>query len=302
MSRVSVIIPTRNRESYLREAIESVLDQGGAVAEIIVVDDGSTDRTVEIARSYQRVKVLAQDHRGGSAARRHGLRECAGDLIIFLDDDDRLMAGAVDKHLRGFDECPNAGFVYGSNRLIDAAGRVIGLNEQRKRRIGQQDVLMGTVPGHSQCMFSREAIMSAGSFNPTVKQGQDFELFIRMTRSRPGYCHGGYVADYRLHAGQVTKRPARGLSEMLRSMEINKVESGPLCEDAKRHWKFYYGQFIPSEVAKCLLRGEFGRALAATWIYVRHLPHTASGTAQFLSERLGGKPRWSSHAHSPKRS
>jgi glycosyltransferase involved in cell wall biosynthesis len=89
MSTISVIIPAYNREAYLAEAIESALGQTLPPDEIIVVDDGSSDRTAEIARSYGReVRCISQENQGAGVARNAGVKEAQGSLIAFLDSDD----------------------------------------------------------------------------------------------------------------------------------------------------------------------------------------------------------------------
>jgi glycosyltransferase involved in cell wall biosynthesis len=86
---ISVIIPAYNREAYISDAIESILRQTLPPAEIIVVDDGSTDRTAAIALSYgEKVRCISQENQGCGAARNTGLKEARGDLIAFLDSDD----------------------------------------------------------------------------------------------------------------------------------------------------------------------------------------------------------------------
>lgn len=291
---VSIVIPCFNREKYVAEAIESALKQTYGATEIIVVDDGSADRSFEVASSYERVRAFRQVNQGESVARNTGLAEAKGSLVLFLDDDDRLLENAVESHVAGFRELPEACFVYGSNRMINAAGEVIGVNDQKKRSVGQREVLFGTVPSPSQCMFRKEAVLASGCFDPTVKMGADFELYLRMTRDQPAYCHGAYVVDYRIHPGQATKQPSRGLTDMLRSIEMNRVrqaDDGAFWDKAKSRWKVYYGQFIPSEIAKCMLRGDSRRALAAARTYFRYLPFTAKGTVSFLSKRVGGRLR-----------
>src|SRR6516165_7339471 len=87
--RVSVIIPAYNVETFLHQTIESVLHQTYPVAEVIVVDDGSTDRSFEVAKSFgSPVHVLCQVNAGASIARNHALDHASGDLIAFLDADD----------------------------------------------------------------------------------------------------------------------------------------------------------------------------------------------------------------------
>lgn len=88
---ISAIIPTHNRANWLVGAIESVLRQSHPVAELIVVDDGSTDNTKEVVQKYANVRYIYQSQRGPSAARNAGARMASGDWLAFLDSDDRWM-------------------------------------------------------------------------------------------------------------------------------------------------------------------------------------------------------------------
>jgi glycosyltransferase involved in cell wall biosynthesis len=92
---VSVIIPVYNGERYLREAIQSVLGQDYRPLEIIVVDDGSTDRSAEIARSYAEVRYVFQENQGVSAARNAGIAMAGGEFLAFLDADGRWTANKL---------------------------------------------------------------------------------------------------------------------------------------------------------------------------------------------------------------
>src|SRR6266404_9870917 len=88
---VSIIIPVYNTEAFVADAIQSVLDQTWPAKEIIAVDDGSTDRSAEVLKSFApRIKVIEQENRGASAARNRALREAQGEFIQYLDADDFL--------------------------------------------------------------------------------------------------------------------------------------------------------------------------------------------------------------------
>jgi len=101
---VSVIIPCFNQGGYLRDALDSVLTQTYHCLEIILVDDGSTDNTAEIAKSYgDRVRYFWLNDRGPSAARNLGLQHARGQYIQFLDGDDLLLPEALKLLIAGFD-------------------------------------------------------------------------------------------------------------------------------------------------------------------------------------------------------
>lgn len=109
MSSVSAVIPCYNGEAYLAEAIESVLRQTRPVDEIIVVDDGSKDRSVEVARSFgARVRVIEQPNSGPSAARNAGIDAATGDWVALLDADDMWLPHKIERQLEAAAGAPDA--------------------------------------------------------------------------------------------------------------------------------------------------------------------------------------------------
>lgn len=112
MPRVSVLIPAWNRESLLGAAIESVLKQTCRDWEIVVVDDGSTDRTAELVRRYACVRYIYQPHSGISAARNRALKESCGELIAWLDSDDLYEPSKLERQTAYLDAHPECEIVF----------------------------------------------------------------------------------------------------------------------------------------------------------------------------------------------
>lgn len=104
---VSVIIPVYNAAKYLRESIESVLCQTYSDLEIIIVNDGSTDSSLEIAENYQndsRVKIISSKNKGAAAARNIGIRNSNGAYFQFLDADDILPSNKIEEQMKVLDK------------------------------------------------------------------------------------------------------------------------------------------------------------------------------------------------------
>jgi len=121
LKKVSVIIPAYNSEDFIEEAIESVLSQSHPIHELIVVNDGSCDRTSSIARSFgEQVYVIDSQNGGVSAARNQGAQHATGEWICFLDADDILVPTAIQNLLDLTDE-DNYGVVYGGVIQFDAS-------------------------------------------------------------------------------------------------------------------------------------------------------------------------------------
>src|SRR5919112_6190031 len=123
---VTVVIPCYNQAHFLGEAIESVLSQSYRNFEIIVVDDGSTDETSEVASRYEEVRLIRQENRGLSGARNTGIRDSQGEFLVFLDADDKLLPGALEAGLRCFEAHPECEFVFGDFRYIGIDGAPLG--------------------------------------------------------------------------------------------------------------------------------------------------------------------------------
>jgi glycosyl transferase family 2 len=122
MTLVSVVIPCYNQARFLGDAIESVLAQTYPHFEIVVVDDGSTDNTSEVASRYPRVRCIRQENRGLAGARNTGIRQSNGGYLVFLDADDRLLPEALEAGLRHLKERPECAFVSGHCRFIGVDG------------------------------------------------------------------------------------------------------------------------------------------------------------------------------------
>jgi glycosyltransferase involved in cell wall biosynthesis len=112
---VSVLITAYNAHDYLGEAIESALAQNARV-EIVVVDDGSTDGTLEVAARYPQVRLTRQDRGGIGAARNIAVSMATGDFLTFLDADDRFPPGKLETQLKVFEQDPSVEVVYGHVR------------------------------------------------------------------------------------------------------------------------------------------------------------------------------------------
>lgn len=112
--RVSVIIPVYNAERYLAEAIRSVLGQDYGDVEIVVVDDGSTDRSVEVAQRFEQIRLIRQENLGPGAGLNTGIAHARGELIAFLDADDKWEPATLARRVARFDDDPNLDMTHGA--------------------------------------------------------------------------------------------------------------------------------------------------------------------------------------------
>ncbi|MBK8909688.1 MAG: glycosyltransferase [Rhodospirillales bacterium] len=123
---VSIIIPCWNAEAFVGEAIDSALAQTYRNAEVIVIDDGSTDGSLEVIKSYgDRIRWETGPNRGAPAARNRGLALAAGAYVLFLDADDLLLPPAIQALFAALIE-GRGDASYGNVQLVDADTKYIG--------------------------------------------------------------------------------------------------------------------------------------------------------------------------------
>jgi glycosyltransferase involved in cell wall biosynthesis len=171
---VSVVIPVFNGAMYLSEAIESVLSQACAHLEIIVVDDGSTDDTLAIARSYANITSVAQPHRGLPATLNCGVDRARGAYFAFLDADDVWVEGKLTYQLDAFQNHPDIDMVFGL--LEEFLSPEISNSLSKNYRIKQ-----GSIPGYFKgCLLvKRTSFFRVGYFNTDVAVGEFIEWYKR---------------------------------------------------------------------------------------------------------------------------
>lgn len=206
LETVSVIIPCYKQAQFLGHAIESVLNQTVPSHEIIVVDDGSPDETKGVATRYPTVRYVRQTNQGLSAARNTGLRHSRGAFLVFLDADDRLLPNHFLVSLKAFQRRPEAAFVCGNYRFIGDE-QAIHRHDCRPQPDHYGTLLRSNFigPPHT-VMFRREAVIRSGGFTTSLKSCEDQDLYLRIARTAPIYCHHEVIAEYRRHTSQMSQK------------------------------------------------------------------------------------------------
>jgi glycosyltransferase involved in cell wall biosynthesis len=208
-SRVSVVIATRDRADYLREAIESVLCQTLLPLEVLVVDDGSVDDTAAVVRSFgPPVRLIQQESVGRSAARNLGVRSARGDLVAFLDDDDLWRADKLERQIEVFEASPECGLVHCFTDVIDSAGRRLECESREREDWHYRGLAVGytfvgvaelCVMFTSTVMVRRDCLESVGLFDPAISALEDWDLYLRIARRYPIATIREPLVQYRVH-------------------------------------------------------------------------------------------------------
>jgi glycosyltransferase involved in cell wall biosynthesis len=279
---VSVVIPCYNQAHFLGEAIESVLSQSYQRYEIVVVDDGSTDNTSEVASRYppEKVGLIRQENKGLSAARNAGLSHARGEYVVFLDSDDRLLADALEVGVRELEAHPECAFVSGCwNNIATDGSPLPTLHSPHDERDHYLALLHSCYIRMHAVMYRRSVFDSVGGFDTSLSASEDYDLYLRIARDYPVRHHGEVVAEYRRrHGANMTIDPALILSTAVavHRSQRKHVKGYKQYEEAyragmrRRQWT--HGDRLVGEVRGHLRGGEWKRALRGMLILLRYYP------------------------------
>ncbi|PSF27580.1 filamentous hemagglutinin [Aphanothece hegewaldii CCALA 016] len=180
---ISLIITVYNRERYLAKAIESVLAQTLTDFELLILDDGSTDGSVEIARHYEkqdnRIKVIVAPHTGRGQALYDAIAITTGKYLGIVDSDDLLAPTTLAETAHLLDQQPDVGMVYTDYLVIDEKGTVLGLGKRCKIPYSSMGLLVDFMTFHFR-LIRRSAYKQVGGVNPEFKAAQDYDLCLRL--------------------------------------------------------------------------------------------------------------------------
>ena len=241
---VSAVIPLYNCAQYVSHAVESVLSQGVANLEVIVVDDGSTDGSVQALAAFRdRIEVIEQENQGAAAARNRGVQAARGKYLAFLDADDLWHPGRLAAQLAALEEFPRAGISITDFTVHDPSGcirdragirwkyRVVKdehetpwnrlFNDQRPVQwrsadglVHEYTVYFGQVAGWlfrgnffntSSVLVRRDAFVNAGGFDESLDTEEDYDCWLKITREWPALFIDAPLVAFRRRPDQLTR-------------------------------------------------------------------------------------------------
>jgi glycosyltransferase involved in cell wall biosynthesis len=213
--QITVITPAYNVSRYIGETIHSVLNQTFTNFQYIVVNDGSTDATVDEvskrAEKDHRLELINTDHLGASNARNVGLDLAKGQFIAFLDGDDRWHPEFLENQLALLESAgPQVAAVFARARVMSEQGRVYYRRWQRSGRFDFDDMLTQSCPPRtgSSLLIKKVAFDSVGLFDVNLKSAQDFDMWLRIqSESYMPYFVGNsrYLLDIRVRPGAISR-------------------------------------------------------------------------------------------------
>ncbi|HEU4735680.1 MAG TPA: glycosyltransferase [Solirubrobacterales bacterium] len=290
--RVSVVIPCFNQAHFLGEAIESVLGQTRSAVEIIVIDDGSGDNTVEVAGRYPGVRYVRQENRGLAAARNAGLEHVDAEFVVFLDSDDRLLPAAIESGLRELGRDPRAVMAAGTWRLIGEDGQGLPSTPPEPPDEVYAALLESCfISTPAAVIYRRELFDEIGGFDPAVSASADYDVYLRAAARHRVQIHREVVAEYRRHGANMTRNAElimRSETEVLRrqaALVRDSPELGRARERGLRRSRAYHGQRMVDEIRRQLDAGQREEAIRATLTLARLHPRGVADVIRALGRR-----------------
>lgn len=270
---VSVIIPTFNGERFLGSTLSSVFNQTfeGKI-ECIVIDDGSSDESLAVAKTFDGVKVKSQKNAGQAAARNTGLAESTGDAIVFLDQDDLLLPENLECNSRLLNLHPELNVVAGQRIVFRDDAELTTLSDVEHELPGITDLrtytalLRGDAFVPPSCaMFRRSTLEELGGFR-SLEPVEDLDLYLRISQGAPIGKHNRKIVGYRRHAGNMSNDGSMILTELLSLLSTYEAEEGsnPVATAAiaegRRHWVSLFGPRLLMNAVLAIKDRRFGVA------------------------------------------
>lgn len=279
MSLVTVIIPTHNCLPWLPAAIESARDQGSMVAEILVVDDASTDDTAVWLYAQRarepRLRVIAAAGIGPARARNLAISQARTPFVAFLDADDVWRPGMIDRALLAVAMEPRLSFCFADYRHVSIDGTDLGgcfdfwprfraIVAGRPQAFLVPDalatLLAENVVGTSTVVASRVALQNANGFAVDLPSSEDWDLWLRLAAAGPVAAIPALGADYLVRPNSVSRRA----DDRIRAMEMILARAEALMQPADR----WATRFVESRLS--VARAEAASALGRKAAAARH--------------------------------
>lgn len=308
MPLVSIIIPTFNCESYIAATINSVLSQSHKDIEIIVVDDGSSDKTKDIVREFNtKVKLISQPNSGVCVARNRGLSESSGSFICFMDHDDYWYPEKLASQVEIFRVHPEVGVVYSRfiNWYADTNGQFPSPESFEPRTI--QDEIDTEFSGWvyhlflldswmltSTAIFRSDVLKKCGGFDESLPFSEDWDLWLRVTREYPMIRMTRPTTLYRQHQQQ-GNRLVRDIDYRTRLLTQAVKKWGLCSKDGRCITKSqFFGQLAIYHTIfglNHLRGGKFGIAISSFFKAWLCTPLNLKYLAYIPAAMLGWKPK-----------
>ncbi|RKI88658.1 glycosyltransferase [Parablautia intestinalis] len=225
--KISVVIPSYNREKTIKKCLESVINQTYPPYEIIVVDDGSSDNTIQKIKelNYSKVRILQQNHKGAQSARNYGIKEAKGDYIAFLDSDDEWLLNKLEKQVPYLEAGKNIVVYCDCYEVNRRKGQVRAKITKGSNGNVYKEMLMNTGPMFQGILCSRKSLLDIGLLDENVPSHQEWDTAIRLSRNNKFVHISEPLFKWNWHNGEtISKDTVRGVKGHAYIVEKYKLE------------------------------------------------------------------------------
>lgn len=173
-----------NDESFIGQAIESILNQTFTDFEFLIINDGSTDKTTEIIEEYsrkdKRIKIVHQENAGTTVAGNNGLNFSLGKYVARLDSDDISYPNRLQIEVEFLDSHPKVGLVGGGSHFIDMQGNIVGIRNIKTSN-PYKTLMHRCIYQQSDVMFRKDIVLQLGGYREKFHNSQDYDLWLRIS-------------------------------------------------------------------------------------------------------------------------
>ena len=283
----SVVIPVYNRAAEIRETLDSILSSRFTDFEVLVVDDGSTDDTLDVVATYSdRVRLLKQKNQGPCAARNLGLGHAQGEYCAFLDSDDIWFPWSLELYAEAIRQNGNPALVIGERVDFATASELDIVREEPLRTKAFRDYLAASAESPfisaSALVVRTDALRRVGGFHKEWINAEDCDLCLRLgTESGYVYIAAPAQFGYRKHAGSLVGNLGRAVAGQRHLISQEKTGGYPGGSDRRRERLEILTRHVRPAALEFLRRGAVKPGLE---LYLATLPwHLALGRFRFLA-------------------
>ncbi|MEN6382574.1 MAG: glycosyltransferase [Rectinema sp.] len=228
MPKVSIYMPTYNYGRYIEEAIQSVIKQTMDDWELIVIDDGSTDNTMEVIKQFAdnpQIRIISQENKGLNVTNNIAIRLASGKYIVRLDPDDSLDENMLLVLSNVLDTKPDVGLVYPDYYIVDIKGDII--EAVRRQKIAEEVELLD-LPAHGACTMGRREVLHDLGYDETYTCQDGYDLWLRAIRKYKPYNVNIPLFYYRQHSLSLTRNQDKilGTRRNIKKNYVDKFHNG----------------------------------------------------------------------------
>jgi hypothetical protein len=237
MPLISVIIPVHNGERTISATLDSVLQQTFPDFELIIINDASTDKTLEIISEYAdpRLSIFSRSYQSAAVSRNQGLNQVRGEYIAFLDADDLWTPDKLESQLQALKDHPEAAVAYSWTDYIDEVGNKLypGSYLTLNGRVYPQLLVRNFLESGSNPLIKHQALIDVGGFDESLQGGQDWDLYLRLAALYSFVAVPQVQIYYRVSRDSISSNLSRQEQQILQVMERHFSQASPELQSLK---------------------------------------------------------------------